>query len=169
MKLLSSLRPLAAIFTASVAAVVAQAALTPAQVDAFVRDFYAVYNAPGVPRMMEFYTVDATLTDPTFGLDLHNRDEISRLLTMGLAKYESLELKPDYTLIAGDELVVEGTMIGKLMGKTVQVRFASIFHFTGGKISAQRDMFDVLHFYAQLGIVPPQFRPKPAAEPKAQS
>ncbi len=53
-------------------------------------------------------------------------------------------------------------------GKTVRVRFASIFHFTGGKISAQRDMFDVLHFYTQLGIVPPQFRPKPV-EPKAQS
>jgi ketosteroid isomerase-like protein len=147
----------------------ASAGLTPVQADTFVHDFYAVYNAQGVSRLMEFYTADATLTDPTFDLDLHNREEISKLLTMVLGKYESLELQPTHTLIAGDDLVVEGTMIGKLMGKTVHVRFASVFHFTNGKISAQRDMFDVLHFYAQLGVVPPQFRPKPAPAPKAQS
>ena len=145
------------------------AALTPAHVDAFVHDFYSVYNAPGVPRVMEFYTPEATLIDPTFGLDLHNRTEISELLTTGLAKYESLELQAEHTLVAGEDLVVEGTMVGKLMGRTVRVKFVSVFHFTGGKISAQRDMFDVLHFYSQLGIVPPQFRPKPAPAAKVQS
>ena len=162
------LRLLAAVLLGLSVTLTTHAALTAAQADAFVRDFYAVYNAPGVPRMMEFYTPEATLTDPTFDLDLKNRDQISNLLTKGLAKYESLELKVAHTLIAGDDLIVEGTMVGKLMGKTVQVRFASIFHFTNGKISAQRDMFDVLHFYAQLGIVPPQFRPKPA-EPRTSS
>ena len=169
MKTPSLLRLLAAILVRLAATAMTHAALTAAQADAFVRDFYAVYNAAGVPRMMEFYALDATLTDPTFDLDLRNRDQISNLLTKGLAKYVSLELKVANTLIAGDDLIVEGTMVGKLMGKTVRVRFASIFHFTDGKISAQRDMFDVLHFYAQLGIVPPQFRPKPAAETKAQS
>ena len=147
----------------------AHAGLTAAQADTFVHDFYAVYNAQGAPHMADFYTTDATLTDPTFGLDLKGCEQIGKLLTMVLAKYESLDHEVANTIIAGDDLVVEGTMVGKLAGKTVRVRFASIFHFADGKISAQRDMFDVLHFYAQLGIVPPQFRPKPAAEPKAQS
>jgi len=144
------------------------AALTPAEGETFVRDFYASYNAKGAPQMVEFYTADATLTDPTFGLDLKGREQIGKLLVAVLAKYESLEHEVTHTILAGDDLVVEGTMVGRMAGKTVRVRFASIFHFTGGKISAQRDMFDVLHFYTQLGIVPPQFRPKPA-EPKAQS
>jgi len=143
------------------------AALTSAQADAFVRDFYAVYNAPGVPKMMEFYTPEATLTDPTFGLDLKNRDEIGELLTKGLAKYESLQMQPDHTTLAGDDLVVEGMLVGRVMGKDVRVRFTSVFHFTDGKISAQRDMFDTLHFYAQLGIVPAVFRPKTAEPSKA--
>lgn len=145
------------------------AAMTPAQAEVFVHDFYAVYNAPGVPKLMEFYAPAATFSDPTFGLNLKNRVEISQLLTKGLAKYESLELSADHTILAGDDLVVEGTMVGKLMGKTVRVRFASVFHFTDGKITAQRDVFDVLHFYTQLGIVPPQFRPKPVAEAKAKT
>ena len=168
MKLLPLIRLTLAALPGLVGCSTAFAALTPGQAEAFVRDFYAVYNPPGVPKLMEFYAADATFTDPTFGLDLKNREEISQLLTKGLAKYESLELQPDHTILAGDDLVVEGTMVGRLMGKTVRVRFASVFHFTGGKISAQRDMFDVLHFYTQLGIVPPQFRPKPA-EPKTSS
>jgi ketosteroid isomerase-like protein len=148
----------------------ARAGLTPAQADAFVRDFYAVYNAQGAARMADFYAADATFTDPTFGLDLEGRDQIGKLLTMVLAKYESLDHEVLHTIIAGDDLIIEGTMVGKLEGKTVRVRFASIFHFSGGKISAQGDMFDVLHFYAQLGVVPPQFRPKPATTlAKAQS
>ena len=147
----------------------AHAGLTAAQADAFVHDFYAAYNAQGAPRMADFYAADATFTDPTFDLQLKGRDQIGQLLTAVLAKYESLDHEVANTIIAGDDLIVEGTMVGKLMGRTVRVRFASIFHFTDGKISAQRDMFDVLHFYAQLGIVTPQFRPKAVPEPKAQS
>ena len=169
MKTLSIIRlALTAIVGITVAGL-ARAGLTTAQADAFVRDFYAVYNASGAPKMADFYAADATFTDPTFGLELKGRDQIGGLLTAVLAKYELLEHEVTHTIIAGDDLVVEGTMVGKLAGKTVRVRFASVFHFTDGKISAQRDMFDVLHFYAQLGIVPPQFRPKAAAEPKTPS
>ena len=170
MKTSSFLRLGLALLSGLALTALARAGLTPAQVDAFVRDFYAVYNAHGAPRMADFYTADATLTDPTFDLNLKGRDQIGQLLIAVLAKYESLDHEVANTIIAGDDLVVEGTMVGKLAGKTVRVRFTSIFHFSGGKISAQRDMFDVLHFYAQLGVVPPQFRPKPpAAETKAQS
>lgn len=168
MKTLGIIRLVLILLLGLAGAAPAFATLTAGQAAAFVRDYYTVYNAPGVSRLMEFYAADATFTDPTFGLDLKNRAEISDLLTKGLAKYETLELQPDHTILAGDDLVVEGTMVGKLMGKTVRVRFVSVFHFTEGKISAQRDMFDTLHFYAQLGIIPPQFRPKPA-EPKASS
>jgi ketosteroid isomerase-like protein len=146
-----------------------RAGLTAEQAGRFVRDFYAVYNATGAPKMAEFYTADATFTDPTFGLELQGRDRIGQLFTTVLAKYESLEHEVSHTILAGDELVVEGTMIGRLAGKTMRVRFTSIFHFTDGKISAQRDMFDVLHFYAQLGIVPPEFRAKTAIESNAKS
>ena len=169
MKTLSIIRLVLVCFSGLAGATTCFAALTAAQADGFVRDYYAVYNAKGAPKMADFYTTDATLTDPTFGLDLKGREQIGKLLTAVLAKYESLDHEVTHTIIAGDDLVVEGTMVGQLMGKTVKVRFASIFHFTDGKIAAQRDMFDVLHFYAQLGIVPPQFRPKPPAEPKAQS
>ncbi len=145
-----------------VGSVTALSALTAEEAAAFVHDYYAVYNAPGVPKMMEFYSAEATLTDPTFGLDLKSRDEISALLTKGLAKYESLEMHCDHTVVAGDDLVVEGTLVGRVMDKDVRVRFTSVFQFKDGKISAQRDMFDTLHLYAQLGIVPAAFRPKPA-------
>jgi ketosteroid isomerase-like protein len=136
----------------------ARAALAPAQADAFVHDFYAAYNAAGAASLADFYTADATFTDPTFGLDLKGRGQIGKLLVAVLAKYQSLEFEISHTLRAGDELVVEGTMVGQLKAGTVRVRFVSVFHFTDGKISGQRDLFDVLHFYEQLGIVPPAFR-----------
>src|SRR6266446_7316937 len=138
---------------------------TPANADsqAFVRDFYSAYKAKDAARLVQFYTPDATFVDPTFDLDLKGPDQIRDLLTKALAKYESLDWQIAHTTPAGDDLVVEGTMIGKLNGKTVRVPFVSIFHFRGNQISAQRDMFDVLHFLVQLGVVPPPFGPKPNA------
>lgn len=161
MKTLSIIRLILATIVAIVGITSTRAALTTEDAGAFVDRFYTLYNAAGAPKMADFYTPDATFSDPTFGLELAGREEIGKLLTAVLAKYESLEHEIAHTIIAGDDLVVEGTMVGRLAGKTVRVRFTSIFHFAGGKIAAQRDMFDVLHFYAQLGIVPPQFRPKP--------
>jgi limonene-1,2-epoxide hydrolase len=73
------------------------------------------------------------------------------LLTKALAKYKTLDWEISNTIKAGDDLIVEGTMIGKLPQKTVRVPFVSIFHFKDSKISTQRDMFDVLHFFLQLG------------------
>ncbi len=132
---------------------------------AFVRDFYAAYGAKDVAKMAEFYAADATFEDPSFELDLHGPGEIKALLTSALAKYDSLAFEVAHTMAAGNDLTVEGTMVGQLRGHTARVRFVSVFHFAGGKIAAQRDMFDVLHFYAQLGVVPAVFRPKPAAGP----
>lgn len=118
---------------------------------AFVRDFYAAYGAKDAAKMAEFYSVDATFVDPSFELDLKGRDAIRELLTKALAKYKTLDWEISNTIKAGDDLVVEGTMIGQLPQKTVRVPFVSIFHFKDRKISAQRDMFDVLHFFSQLG------------------
>ncbi len=141
----------------------AQAGLTTATTDAFIRDYYAAYHAKDASRMAEFYTADATFVDPSFELDLKGPAEIRDLLAKVFVKYESLDWEITHTITAGDDLVVEGTMIGKLHGQTVRGRFTSVFHFAGGQISAQRDLFDVLHYYAQLGIVPPQFQPRPPA------
>jgi ketosteroid isomerase-like protein len=130
----------------------------------FVRDFYAVYNATGSAKLADFYTTDATLVDPTFELSLKGREEIGALLVKVLAKYESLDHEVAHTSMAGDDLIVEGTMVGKLGGKIVRVPFVSVFHFAGGKISAQRDMFDTLHFMVQLGVFPSPFQAKPAVK-----
>ncbi len=135
------------------------------ETSAFVRDFYAAYKAKDVARMAQFYAADATFVDPSFELNLKGPDQIRELLTKALAKYESLNWEIAHTIPAGDDLVVEGTMVGQLNTKTVRVPFVSIFHFKNGKIAAQRDMFDVLHFLVQLGIVPPPFGPKPSATP----
>lgn len=117
----------------------------------FVRDFYAAYKAKDAARMAQFYAADATFVDPSFELNLKGTDQIRELLTKALAKYETLDWEITHTISAGNDLIVEGTMIGKLPQKTVRVPFVSIFHFKDRKISAQRDMFDVLHFFTQLG------------------
>jgi len=117
----------------------------------FVRDFYAAYTAKDADKMAQFYAANATFVDPSFELNLKGPDQIRELLRKALAKYETLDLQITHTISAGDELVVEGTMIGKLPKNTVHVPFVSIFQFKGEKISAQRDMFDVLHFFTQLG------------------
>jgi limonene-1,2-epoxide hydrolase len=117
----------------------------------FVRDFYAAYAAKDADKMAQFYTADATFVDPSFELNLKGPDQIRDLLKKALAKYQTLEFQITHTIPAGDELVVEGTMIGKLPKNTVRVPFVSIFQFKDGQISAQRDMFDVLHFFTQLG------------------
>ena len=117
----------------------------------FVRDFYAAYTAKDADKMAQFYAADATFVDPSFELNLKGPDQIRDLLRKALGKYETLEWQITHTISAGDELVVEGTMIGKLPKNTVHVPFVSIFQFKGEKISAQRDMFDVLHFFTQLG------------------
>src|SRR3954468_24472209 len=150
------LRLFAAALLASATTRLVRAELSVAQADAFTRDFYSVYNATGAPKLADFYTADATFTDPTFGLDLHGRDQIGNLLTKALAKYESLEHEVLHRTIAGDDLVVEGMMVAKLSGKPLRVRFVSVFHFQNGKIVEQRDMFDLLHFFEQLGVVPMQ-------------
>jgi uncharacterized protein (TIGR02246 family) len=117
----------------------------------FVRDFYAAYKAKDAAKMAEFYTNDATFVDPSFELNLKGADQIRDLLTKALAKYETLDFEITHTISAGDDLIVEGLMVGKLPKKTVRVPFVSIFHFNRGKIAAQRDMFDVLHYMLQLG------------------
>ncbi len=134
----------------------------------FVHDFYACYNAPGAAKLADFYTADATFVDPSFELNLKGREQIGGLFVRVLAKYESLEHEVRHLTAAGDDLVVEGMMVGKLSGKEVHVPFVSVFHFDGGKIAAQRDMFDVLHFFTQLGALESPFQPKPkpvAAKP----
>lgn len=146
------------------AAAAGRAGLTAAQTDAFIKDFTACYNAAGAAKLADFYTTDAVFTDPTFGLDLHGRAEIGGLLVRVLAKYDSLEHQVVHRTIAGDDLTLEGLMVARLAGKDLRVRYVSVFHFRDGKIAEQRDMFDVLHFYEQLGVVPPQFRPKPEAK-----
>jgi uncharacterized protein (TIGR02246 family) len=118
---------------------------------AFVRDFYAAYHEKDAAKMAEFYNADATFVDPSFEINLKGRDAIRELLTKALAKYKTLDWEISNTIKAGDDLIVEGTMIGQLPEKLVRVPFVSIFHFRNGKISAQRDMFDVLHFFLQLG------------------
>jgi ketosteroid isomerase-like protein len=118
---------------------------------AFVRDFYAAYKAKDAEGMAKFYSADATFVDPSFELNLKGPDQIRDLLGKALAKYQTLDWEITHTISAGDDLVVEGVMIGKLPQTTVRVPFVSIFHFKEGKISAQRDMFDMLHFFTQLG------------------
>ena len=140
------------IFLLSLLPVLAASAKSNApETSAFVRDYYAAYTAKDAARMAEFYTADATFVDPSFELDLKGRDQIRDLLKKALAKYQTLDWEITNKIRAGDDLVVEGTMIGKLPQKTVRVPFVSIFHFKDGKISAQRDMFDVLHYFTQLG------------------
>ena len=145
---------------------VARAELTAAQANEFTQKFYSNYNAQGAFRLENFYTADATLTDPTFGLDLRGRKQIGDLLGKVLTKYDSLDHIILHQIIAGDDLVIEGMMAAKLSGKELNVRLVSVFHFTKGKISEQRDMYDIFHFFTQLGVVPAEFRPKTAA-PKA--
>jgi uncharacterized protein (TIGR02246 family) len=125
----------------------------PTAVDrtSFVHDFYAAYSAKDAEKMAQFYTSDATFIDPSFELNLKGPDQIRDLLKKALAKYETLEFQIVHTISAGDELVVEGTVIGKLPKNTVRVPFVSVFQFKNDKVAAQRDMFDVLHFFTQLG------------------
>lgn len=133
----------------------------------FVRDFYAAYTGRDAARLAQFYTTDATFFDPSFELDLKGVDQIRDLFTKVFPKYESLDFQISHQIPVGDDLVVEGIMIGKIKDKTLRVPFVSIFHFRGGKIASQRDMFDVAHFLSQLGVIPPPFGPKPTATPSA--
>ena len=153
---------LAALFVLVSGAVI-QTQANAADTGAFVRDFYAAYKARDATRMAEFYTDDATFVDPSFELNLKGPNQIRELLTKVLANYESLDWEIVHTTVAGEDLIVEGNMIGKLTGKTVRVPFVSIFHFRGDKISTQRDMFDVVHYLVQLGAIPPPFGQKPPA------
>jgi steroid delta-isomerase-like uncharacterized protein len=133
-----------------------------ANTDSFVRDFYAAYSEKNAEKMALFYAADATFVDPSFELNLKGMDEIRALLAKVLAKYEALDWEIAHTTSSGDDLVVEGTMIGKLAAKTVRVPFVSVFHFKDGKIAQQRDMFDVTHFLVQIGAIPEPFGPKPS-------
>ena len=67
------------------------------------------YNATGAAKLGDFYTADATFTDPTFGLDLHGRDQIGGLLVKVLAEIRvSSSTRCCTGPIAGDDLIVEG-------------------------------------------------------------
>jgi ketosteroid isomerase-like protein len=164
MKTCSAFRIVPLFFISVALGASARAELTAAQANAFTRDFYSDYNAQNASKLANFYTADATFTDPTFGLDLRGRKQIGNLLSTVLTKYDSLDHIILHQIIAGDDLVIEGMMAARLSGKDLSIRFVSVFHFTNGKISDQRDMYDVFHLFTQLGVVPAEFRPKPAAK-----
>jgi len=161
---IASMKTRLAVLFALTAGFVIQSPADTAGHDAFVRYFYAAYKAKDASRMAQFYTPDATFVDPSFELDLKGPDQIRDLFAKVFPKYESLEWQIVHVISAGDDLIVEGTMIGKVSAKTVRVPFVSIFHFRDNKISAQRDMFDVTHFLVQLGAIPPPFDTKPAPD-----
>ncbi|HEY4301605.1 MAG TPA: nuclear transport factor 2 family protein [Candidatus Didemnitutus sp.] len=126
---------------------------------AFIRDYYDAFTARDAGRLASFYAPAASLDDPSFGLALRGADQIRALFTSALAKYESLEWSIEHATISGATTIVEGIMTGKLGGHTVRIHFVSVFAFADGRIVAQRDLYDVLHFYSQLGVVPGEFRP----------
>ena len=82
-------------------------------------EFYALTKPKDASRMAQFYNADATFVDPTFELNLKGPDQIHDLLSKALAKYESLDWEIAHTTTAGDDLIVEGKMIGKLGTKTM--------------------------------------------------
>jgi ketosteroid isomerase-like protein len=139
------------------------------KIDNFVRDFYAAYKAKDAARMAQFYTDDATFSDPSFELVLKGPGQIHDLFEKVFPKYESLDFEIAQTTSAGNDLIVEGGMIGKIADKMVRVPFVSVFHFRGNKIAMQRDLFDVAHFLVQLGAIPPPFAPKPTPSPSPRS
>ena len=140
-----------------------------AATDTFVHDFYAAYSARDPVRISQFYASDATFVDPSFELDLKGPDQIRDLFAKVFPKYEALDWEIAHTTNAGDTLVVEGTLVGKIGSKTVRVPFVSRFQFRGDKIAAQRDLFDVLHYFVQLDAIQSPFAAKPAATPSAAS
>lgn len=48
---------------------------------------------------------------------------------------------------------------------SVHVPYLSIFHFEGGKIASQQDMYDTLHYLVQLGVIASPFTAKAPASP----
>jgi steroid delta-isomerase-like uncharacterized protein len=131
----------------------------------FVHDYYDAFAARDAARLAAFYAPGATFDDPSFGLALRGADQIRGLLVAALAKYESLDWSIEHVTRVEATTVVEGIMTGKVAGRTVHIHFVSVFTFADGRIAAQRDLYDVLHFYAQLGVTPPEFRtaPKPGS------
>ena len=141
----------------------AQSAMTNSQSvpTDFLHNYYEAYSPERASQLRDFYAPDATFTDPSFGLNLKGREEIGSLLERALAKYERLGHEILHSVTSGNELVVEGLMVARLNGKDLRVRYVSVFTFANGKIATQRDLYDLLHYYEQLGVVPSQFRPKP--------
>jgi ketosteroid isomerase-like protein len=137
-----------------------QASAATVDHEAVIKKFYAFYNAQGAASLKDFYTENATFTDPSFGLDLKGSQQIGQLFGAVLGKYETLEHEIQHTVQSGDELVVEGMMVATLHGKPLRVRYVSVFRFEGDKIASQRDLYDLLHYYEQLGVVPNAFKAK---------
>ena len=133
--------------------------------DGFLRDFFAAYESRDVARFSEFYANDATFVDPSFELNFSGREQIREMFAKIFPKYQSLDFQIAHTTTAGEDVVVEGTLVGETGGKTVRVPFVSVFHLQGKLIAAQRDMFDVAHFLAQVGRMPPPFGPLPSSSP----
>lgn len=145
---------LGAVFLAGLAATLSGAP----EESVFVRDYYAAYSAHDAGRIAAFYGPEATFDDPSFGLALRGAKQIHDLFAAVLTKYQSLDFVIEHVTTSGETRVVEAVMIGKIGEKTVRVHFVSVFSFAGDRIVAQRDLYDVLHFYSQLGVVPPEFR-----------
>jgi len=137
-------------------------AFAAAPTDAFLRDFFAAYESRDAVRFSEFYATDATFVDPTFELNLNGRQQIREMFAKIFPKYQSLNFQIAHTTTAGENVVVEGTMVGETGGKTVRVPFVSVFQLEGKLIAAQRDMFDVAHYLTQVGRMPAPFGPRPS-------
>ena len=120
----------------------------------FLREYYDVYNPKGSTKLADFYDPSATLTDPSFGLELKGRDQIGQLLVSAVAKYESLEFDILDAFASGDQLAVRGLMRATMKGRTLRVHYVSMFRFANRRIVAQHDLYDVRHLLEQLGTLP---------------
>jgi len=115
-----------------------------------IRDFCAAWQRKNITELLGYFTPDAVYHNMPLE-PLHGVDAIRTTLEMFVTPAERIEFEMLGIASAGDLVFTERVDRFTMMGKTVALPVAGVFHVRNGKIAAWRDYFDMQTWLKQTG------------------
>lgn len=117
------------------------------------------WNAPGPETLLAAFTPDATYEDVAFGLKKTGSAELRELHQHFHASVGGMYVKLVASHIASGHGTIEWLFGGMdtgmfKTGKPFEVRGVSVIDVRGGRISNDRDYYDVATIMKQVGVLP---------------
>jgi steroid delta-isomerase-like uncharacterized protein len=131
----------------------------PSREQGLIEQALAAWSSHDPERVVSFYTDDVVYEDVPLGLTKSGKEELRQFAISTFRLSPDITFEVNSTRVSNGHGVAEVTMHGTdkeflKTGKTFSVRGVSVFEIRGGKISRDRDYYDVATIMRQVGLLP---------------